>query len=106
MQSTKLLTYICHICSFVRITICTLLLLLRSSRGRRHHTSLRRPVRLKSEIKEILVCAVHKVVRVFTLVHPSQSIGDHIVLYRLGGYGKVVVRDLREEEVMGYVTIC
>ena len=62
-------------------------------------------MRLKSEVKEIFVGAVHEVVRVFTLVHPSQSIGDHIILNCFSGYGKIVVRDLREEEVMRNVTI-
>lgn len=51
------------------------------------------------------MCAVNEIVCVLALVHPSKSIGDHVVLNCLGGDGEVVMRYLGEEEVVGYVSI-
>ena len=63
-------------------------------------------MRLESEVEEVLVCAIYEIVRVLTLVHPSESALDHVVLDCLCGNGEVVVGDLGEEEVMGDVSIC
>ena len=50
--------------------------------------------------------AVDEVVRVLTLVHPSESTLDHVVLDGLRGDGEVVVWDLGEEKVVGDVSVC
>lgn len=61
--------------------------------------------RLEAQVNEVLVHPQDKVPRVFVLVHVTQVVLREVVLDGSGSDGQVIVRNLREKQMVSYVAV-
>ncbi len=70
-----------------------------------HFLAARGSLGLETKLHEVLVHAEKEIPAVVALVHKTQFVVLQILFQRLGGHGQVVVRNLREEQVVHHVAV-